>query len=107
MLRMLPIAGVAAVALLPLAVPAQDAIAAERDTSGVIEEVIVTSRRREESVQDVPLSVTAFGTEQLDRLKPTTFRDFQGLAPNLYLTESAAGPSVGGISIRGIGYNGI
>lgn len=107
MLRILSIAGVAAVALLSLAVPAQVAVAAERDTSGVIEEIIVTSRRREESVQDVPLSVTAFGTEQLDRLKPTTFRDFQGLSPNLYLTESAAGPSVAGISIRGIGYNGI
>jgi iron complex outermembrane receptor protein len=72
-----------------------------------IEEIVVTSRRREESVQDVPLSVTAFGTEQIDRLKPTTLRDFEGMAPNLYMTKSAAGPSVAGIFIRGIGYGGI
>ena len=44
MLRILPLAGAAAVGLLSLAVPAQDATAAERDTSGVIEEVIVTAK---------------------------------------------------------------
>ena len=33
----------------------------------VIEEVVVTSRRREESQQDVPLSVTAWGPKRLSR----------------------------------------
>ncbi len=80
---------------------------AEDNGASVIEEIIVTSRRREESVQDVPISVTAFGEEQISRLMPTTFRDFDGMVPNLNMTASAAGPNVAGISIRGIGYLGI
>jgi iron complex outermembrane receptor protein len=103
----MPLAGAVAGVLLFSAVPLQQAVAVEQDTSGAIEEIVVTSRRREESVQDVPLSVTAFGEEQIERLKPTTMRDFEGLVPNLYMTNSAAGPSVGGIFIRGIGYSGI
>ena len=44
--------------------PIAAAVAAERDSSGVIEEIIVTSRRTEESLQDVPVSVTAFTEAQ-------------------------------------------
>lgn len=88
--------------LLISGVPIQKAVA-EEVNQGTIEEIVVTSRRREESVQDVPLSVTAFGDEQIDRLKPTTMRDFEGMVPNMYMTNSAAGPNVAGIFIRGIG----
>ncbi len=42
------------------------------ETSRVMEEVIVTSRRKNESVQDVPLSVTVFGEEKIAQLKPNT-----------------------------------
>ncbi|MEQ8486942.1 MAG: TonB-dependent receptor plug domain-containing protein [Pseudomonadales bacterium] len=80
------------------------AAAAQRDTSGVIEEVVVTSRRRDESQQDVPLSVTAFGPEQIAQLQPKTLRDFDGLAPNLYIGMNTAGPGASAIFIRGIGY---
>jgi iron complex outermembrane receptor protein len=75
-----------------------------RDESGMIEEVVVTSRRREESQQDVPLSVTAFGEQQIEALKPKTLRDFDGLAPNLYVGMNTAGPSASAIFIRGVGY---
>lgn len=91
--------------MLPLAVlQAPAGVAAEQDASGMIEEVVVTSRRREESQQDVPLSVTAFGLEQIDQLKPQTLRDFDGLAPNIYLGMNTAGPSASALYIRGIGY---
>lgn len=39
---------------------------AARDTSGVIEEIVVTSRRRNESQQDVPASVTALTPKPLN-----------------------------------------
>ena len=42
------------------------------ETSRTMEEVVVTSRRRDESQQDVPLSVTAWGAEAIERVKPTT-----------------------------------
>ena len=80
------------------------AVAAEEDGSGVIEEIVVTSRRRQESQQDVPLSVTAFGAEQIERLKPQTLRDFDGLAPNVYIGMNTAGPGASALYIRGVGY---
>ena len=80
------------------------AVGAETDESGFIEEIVVTSRRRQESQQDVPLSVTAFAGEQIERLKPQTLRDFDGLAPNVYIGMNTAGPSASALYIRGIGY---
>lgn len=74
------------------------------ESSRVIEEIVVTSRRQEESVQDVPLSVTAFAEERIEQLKPTTLRDFDGLSPNVYIGMNTAGPSASAIYIRGVGY---
>ena len=45
------------------------AIIIAEESSRTIEEIVVTSRRRDESVQDVPLSVTAFGEERIEQLK--------------------------------------
>ena len=77
---------------------------AQSDTSSVIEEIVVTSRRRTETVQDVPLSVTAFGERELERLAPTTLRDLDTLAPNVYIGMNTAGPGASAIYIRGVGY---
>jgi len=84
--------------------PLASAIAAERDGSGVIEEIIVTSRRTAESLQDVPVSVTAFTQEDIERVAPRTLRDFDGLMPNVFIGMNTAGPSTGAIFIRGQGY---
>lgn len=75
-----------------------------QDNSGVIEEIVVTSRRRNESQQDVPASVTAFSEEAIEQLKPTTLRDFDGLAPNVYVGMNTAGPGASALYIRGVGY---
>ena len=78
--------------------------AEERANNAIMEEVVVTSRRREESQQDVPLSVTAFNAEAIEQVKPTTLRDFDGLAPNVYIGMNTAGPSASALYIRGVGY---
>ncbi|HCC44281.1 MAG TPA: hypothetical protein DEQ32_07780 [Gammaproteobacteria bacterium] len=80
------------------------AIIIAEESSRTIEEIVVTSRRRDESVQDVPLSVTAFGEERIEQLKPTTLRDFDGLAPNVYIGMNTAGPGASALYIRGVGY---
>ena len=98
-----------AVAALPLAMfgfagsmaEAQEQPAAR---AGAIEEIVVTSRRRAESAQDVPVSVTAFRQEDIDRIAPRTIRDLDGLAPNLFIGMNTAGPGAGAIFIRGLGY---
>lgn len=91
------------VAIAPLSTP--QLVIAEESSRG-IEEIVVTSRRKNESVQDVPLSVTVFGEEKIEQLKPATLRDFDGLAPNVYIGMNAAGPGNSTIYIRGVGYAG-
>lgn len=91
------------IAMAPLTAP-QIVIAEE--SARIIEEIVVTSRRRAESVQDVPLSVTSFNEERIEQLKPATLRDFDGLAPNVYIGMNAAGPGNSTIYIRGVGYPG-
>ena len=105
--RGLPTILSAAVALpfvLAASVASAPADAAQQAREEVIEEVVVTSRRRAESLQDVPLSVTAFRQEDIDRIAPRTLRDFDGLAPNLFVGMNTAGPGAGAIFIRGLGY---
>ena len=41
---------------------------AQDQESGVLEQVVVTAQKREENLQDVPLSIQAIGTERLEEL---------------------------------------
>jgi iron complex outermembrane receptor protein len=81
--------------------PAQ---AAEQNAQGVIEEILVTSRRVQESQQEIPVAVTAFTPENIEQIAPRTLRDFDGLMPNVRIGMNTAGPSAGSLFIRGIGY---
>lgn len=66
-----------------------------------IEEIIVTARQREESLQDVPASITAFTTEQLERAGVQRAEDFINLTPGVTIVDTA---EVGDaqVNIRGI-----
>lgn len=89
------------------AAPAQDAApapAAQPAQQPGVEEIIVTSRFREESIQEVPLSVSAFNEEAIKALAPSTLQDFDGLTPNVFIGMNTAGPGASAIYIRGIGY---
>ncbi|MGH8446148.1 MAG: hypothetical protein ACREVL_12830, partial [Solimonas sp.] len=55
----------------PPPVPASEEIA----TPGALSEVIVTARKREERLQDVPVSISAFSAEQLDARGINDVRD--------------------------------
>ena len=61
------------------------AYAAER--SLVIEEIIVTARKTEESVQDVPIAITALSSEQLQSSTIRTLSDLTGYIPNATINE--------------------
>ncbi len=82
---------------------AADASQAQQN-SRAIEETIVSARRTAESIQDVPLAVSAFTEEDISRVAPRTLRDFDGMMPNVSIGMNTAGPSAGAIFIRGIGY---
>lgn len=77
---------------------------AQNDGSSlVLEEIIVTAQRREQSTQDVPLSVTAFNAATLERANITEAKDFLSMSPNVGFTEDGqAGSRSISISIRGV-----
>ena len=66
-----------------------------------IEEVVVTAQKRAESVQDVPISVSAFDMEALESRQIDTFSDLQFNVPNV--SYSKTNFSGNNFQIRGIG----
>ncbi len=66
-----------------------------------VSDIIVTAQRRSQRLQDVPLSVSALGAEQLEASRIQSVEDFQGRVPTLVYSEhNASDPQ---IRIRGIG----
>lgn len=65
-----------------------------------IEEVIVTAQKRDESLQDVPISIDVIGEAELENLGVTDLEDFAQLLPSVSYIE--LGPGSGAIYIRGI-----
>lgn len=73
---------------------------------GVVD-IIVSARRRAESIQDVPVAVTAISPRELANLAAPDIRDLVGRTPNLVIDPVNAGPSAAAISIRGISFEDI
>jgi iron complex outermembrane receptor protein len=67
-----------------------------------LEEVIVTAQKREERLQDVPISISVISADTLATFKLNEATDIQNLVPGVSLTNSA-GPRNFGFFIRGIG----
>ncbi|MFA5989106.1 MAG: TonB-dependent receptor [Sphingomonas sp.] len=80
----------------------QNAQAAQVD-GGRVDDIVVTARRRNESLQDVPVAVSAFSASRLDELQAKDLSGIQYSTPNLYLNQGDASNAV--IYIRGIGQN--
>ena len=69
-------------------------------SQATIEEVVVTSRKRSESLQDVPLSVSAIGEETLEQKGINVFEDYLMQLPGV--TAGGSGPGQSTIYIRGL-----
>ena len=67
----------------------------------VIEEVVVTATKRAESVQDIPISVSAFTADQIAEAGVKDIRDIAGQTPGLQI--KSRGETEGSVFIRGIG----
>jgi iron complex outermembrane receptor protein len=66
-----------------------------------IEEIVVTARKRSESIQDVPVSVTAIDKE-LKEANVRRIEDVQNFTPNVYIRRTPGIASGAAISIRGV-----
>ena len=70
-----------------------------------LEGIIVTALKREAMIQDVPVSMTAFDSEQLDALKLRDIGDLTITMPNVALDDVGVTRGIANFSIRGLGIN--
>ena len=96
LLRRAPIA-----AAIMAAVPRLYAADAPAETSGAaLEEVVVTAQKRTENLQDVPVSITAIGTERLEQLNVQSFNDYVKYLPSV--SYQTTGPGFSRVFMRGV-----
>ena len=65
-----------------------------------LEEIIVTAQKRAESLQDVPISMTALEGEKMQEVGIHSFQEISAYVPNLSVTENAVNTIIG---MRGVG----
>jgi iron complex outermembrane receptor protein len=82
---------------------AQDADGAEASSSprGASNEIVVVARRREENLQEVPVSITAFGVEDIETQTIRTIQDFSAATPGLLIARDTVAAGGATINLRG------
>ncbi len=84
------------------AAQAQEAEAQAEDQS-TLDTITVTARKREETLQDVPVAVTAFTSDSLDKLNIEDLGDLDAQVPNLTIYAARGSSSTVTAYIRGVG----
>jgi iron complex outermembrane receptor protein len=74
--------------------------AADTADTGALQEVVVTAEKRSENLQDVPLSITAIGTEKLEQLGVQDFNDYVKFLPSV--AYQSTGPGFARVFMRGV-----
>ena len=92
------VAGLTATAGLMVSAPGWS----QQDTDGVIEEIVVTARHREESIQSVPISMSAVSGAFIEEMRINTMQGLEHSVPNLVFGETGTSGETH-IGIRGIG----
>jgi len=67
-----------------------------------LEEIVVTARKRDESIQDIPLSVAAFSSEQLREQQITDVEDMLQFVPGVHMSNHTANRNNPAIRFRAI-----
>lgn len=100
------VSGIGLAAALAAALPgvalAQSAPAEEAADDASSGDIIVTARRKEERLQDVPVAVTALTGENLENYKVTTVGDIASFVPSMVVGRQVTGGSAS-IFLRGVG----
>ena len=76
----------------------------QKDTKATqLDTITVTARKREETLQEVPVAVTAFTAESLDRLNVRDLADLDALVPNMTVYAARGSNTTLTAYIRGVG----
>ena len=73
------------------------------DSSNALEEVIVTAQKKEQSLQDISISIKALNAQTLETVKADSLDDIVRLVPSLSMTDLQRGGN--NVQIRGLGSN--
>ena len=84
---------------------AHAAVAQSPGRSTQLEEVVVTAQKREESLQDTPISLAAFSGDQLEQFGIVNLGDITARTPNVDITPFPNSRSSLVIFMRGVGNN--
>lgn len=76
-------------------------------SSMALEEIVVTARKREESIQDIPVAVTAVTAETFDRAAISNFEEATALTPGFSTSPASFSPLVLTLSMRGSAQNSV
>lgn len=90
----------ASVALTPLTSASP---AAAQDEDAASDQIIVSARRREESLQDVPIAVSAFSGDALEAIGAGDLTDIEAITPNVTLETTRGTNNTLSAFIRGVG----
>jgi outer membrane receptor protein involved in Fe transport len=74
------------------------------DRTANIGTVTVTAQKREENLQEVPISIQVLGTQQLEQQNVNDFEDYVKLLPSVSITP--IGPGFGQVYMRGVASGG-
>jgi len=109
--RILSSLGAVALAGLMLPAAAQDIAAdpaaaapqaGDEATDAQIRDIVVTARRRDETLQQTPIAITAISPAMLESKASINIGDLQGAAPNVLITNQNSGAAAANVSIRGL-----
>lgn len=102
--QLLALAG--SIALATNAVSVAQAQTQKRSSTAVLmEEVVVSARKRQENSQDVPIAISAYGKDQLDALKVRNLESLSVGLPNVALDDAGTARGYANFAIRGLGIN--
>jgi iron complex outermembrane receptor protein len=90
--------------LLPIFCSCYSSSTMSAEPSFVIEELVVTARKRSENMQDVPAAISAFSAEALQNTAAENIVEIENLTPNITINEtSGLNPGSIQVFVRGIG----
>lgn len=76
---------------------------AQQESEAVIEDIVVTAQKREQSLQEVPIAITGIDGDELIGNGADNLADLSGIAPNVSIADLFV-PNVAQFSIRGIAF---
>jgi iron complex outermembrane receptor protein len=91
----------AAAGILPPQAAAQDSRPSANPPNSGLQEIVVTAQKREQSLQDVPIAVTAVTAADIQANRISTVNDLSAIAPGVTVRPSAGGIQTPFFTIRG------